>query len=51
MRRIAGVKSIDKRRNEELREEVGVRESHEEVGVRESHEEVGVRESLTRKLV
>ena len=30
MRRIAGVKRIDKRRMEELREEVGVRESHEE---------------------
>ena len=27
-----GVKRIDKRRMEELREEVGVRESHEEAG-------------------
>ena len=32
MRRIAGVKRIDKRRMEELREEVGVKESHEEAG-------------------
>ena len=32
MRKIAGVKRIDRRRMEELREEVGVRESHEEVG-------------------
>ena len=30
MRRITGVKRIDKRRMEELREEVGVRESHKE---------------------
>ena len=30
MRRMAGVKRIDKRRIEELRDEVGVRESHEE---------------------
>ena len=37
-----GVKRIDKRRMEELREEVGERESHKEVGVRES---------LIRKLV
>ena len=64
VRRIAGVKRIDKLRMEELREEVGERErdrvsqgswcereSHKEVGVRESHEEVGERESLTRKLV
>ena len=39
-RRIAGVKRIDKRRMEELREEAGVRESHKEAGG-----------SLTRKLV
>ena len=32
VRRIVGVKIIDKRRMEELREEVGVRESHEEAG-------------------
>ena len=32
MRRIAGVKRLDKRRMEELREEVGVKESHEEAG-------------------
>ena len=42
MRRIAGVKIIDKRRIQGLREEVGERESHEEAGERES---------LTRKLV
>ena len=42
VRRIVGVKRIDKRRMEELREEVGERESHKEVGVRES---------LIRKLV
>ena len=62
LRRIAGVTRIDKRRMEELREEVGVRESltRKLVGERSSrgrwwerdpHEEVGVRESLTRKLV
>ena len=41
VRWIVGVKRIDKRRMEELREEVGVRESHEEAGGRESHEEAG----------
>ena len=32
MKKIAVVKRKDKRRMEELREEVGVRESHEEAG-------------------
>ena len=32
VRKIVGVKRIDKRRKEELREEVGVRESHGEAG-------------------
>ena len=32
VRRTAGVKGIDKRRMEELREEAGVRKSHEEAG-------------------
>ena len=32
MRITAGMKRIDKRRMEELRDEVGVRESHKEVG-------------------
>ena len=32
MRRIAGVKIIDKGRTEELTEEIGVKESHKEAG-------------------
>ena len=46
VRRIVGVKRIDKQRMEELREEVGVREYH-----KEACEELAKRESLTRKLV
>ena len=62
MRRIAGVTRIDKRRMEELRDEVGGREilTRKLVGERSSrgswwerdlHEEVSGREIFTRKLV